>query len=288
MIYNEQIFPIGIGTFRIDLSNKEQATEALLYSLSRGQNYFDVSSMYEDGKVMTFIGEFLSTVDRNKVFISCKISNDINCTEDIAHYLDKYLKMLQLDYVDCLEFHAPKFCKISLLEAYHEMKKMVDKGLVRYLGISNCTFEQLIELNDNVGIDIFDGVYNLECKTYENNRVLEYCYNHNIKFVCYQPLRRNRTAKRNYPLLVNLAKKYNKTQNQIILNWIIKEKRISPIIKSTSIERIDENNDSLNFEMSGVDMEKLNSFKAEEFDNVIIDWEENGGITIDQLPNQFN
>ena len=99
---------------------------------------------------------------------------------------------------------------------------------------------------------------------------------------------RNRTAKRNYPLLLELSKKYNKTQNQIILNWIIKEKGIKAIIKCTNIERIDENLEALKFEMEKTDYEKLNNFRNKEFDNVKIDWYYTGeGVTIDQLANQF-
>ncbi len=86
---------------------------------------------------------------------------------------------------------------------------------------------------------------------------------------------------------MELALKYNKTQNQIILNWIINRKNIMPLIKSTNIERIDENNESINFKMSDDDYNKLDDFRNTEFDNVKIDWDCNGGVTIDQLANQF-
>ena len=83
------------------------------------------------------------------------------------------------------------------------------------------------------------------------------------------------------------SEKYNKTQNQIILNWIIKEKKIIPLIKSTNIGRIDENNGSLSFEMEKEDYEKLTEFRSKEFDDIVIDWADKGGIPIDQLANQF-
>jgi len=119
------------------------------------------------------------------------------------------------------------------------------------------------------------------------NEIIDYCKDHNIKFCAYQPLRRNRTANRNYPLLVELSEKYSKTQNQIILNWIIKHKKLNVLIKTTNNNRINENINSLNFEMDIKDYNKLDSFRAEEFDNIVIDWEGKGGITVDQLANQF-
>ena len=83
------------------------------------------------------------------------------------------------------------------------------------------------------------------------------------------------------------SEKYGKTQNQILLNWIVKEKGIFPIIKSTNMERIKENLNALNFNMESEDYEKLNEFRSKEFDEVAIDFLGKGGITIDQLANQF-
>ena len=144
------------------------------------------------------------------------------------------------------------------------------------------------EINANVKLDFFEGVYNLECKINESIGILDYCKKNNIEFVAYQPLRRNRTQLKNYELLVELSQKYNKTQNQIILNWIMKEKKINVLIKSTNCDRIDENIKSLDFEMEENDYKRLNDFKNEEFENIKIDWDNVGdGISIDQFPNQF-
>jgi len=176
----------------------------------------------------------------------------------------------------------------ELLDTYKEMKRLVNIGKVRYLGISNCNLEQLKEINEKIKLDFFEGVYNLECKTNEHIGILDYCKENDITFIAYQALRRNRTAERKYPVLLELAEKYKKTQNQIILNWIIKEKGIKPLIKCTNVERINENLSSLDFEMEKKDYEKLNSFESEEFNNIKIDWYGTGdGVTIDQLPNQF-
>ena len=68
----------------------------------------------------------------------------------------------------------------------------------------------------------------------------------------------------------------------------MKEKKINVLIKSTNCDRIDENIRSLDFEMEENDYKRLNDFKNEEFENIKIDWDNVGdGISIDQLPNQF-
>jgi len=283
----EDIFKIGIGTWKINCDDFDKDLDALIYSYQKGENYLSLYMMYNDGKVVNEMRKFIDKVDRQNIFINANLEPMIEKIEDVEKQLDEYLDILNIDYVDSLQVHDPFVSKIPLLDVYKEIAKLVEKGKVRYIGISNTNLEQLKDINSVVKIDFFEGLYNLECKTYEDIGVLDYCYENDIKFVCYQPLRRNRTSNRNYPILVELAKKYNKTQNQIILNWIINEKKIMPLIKSTNIERISENIDSIYFKMDDTDYEKLNKFRSEEFDSVEIDWSGNGGILIDQLANQF-
>lgn len=287
MINKENIYPIGIGTWKIDYENIDNDIKALVHSYNKGQNYLSLYMLYNNGEVVKKLKKFIDIVGRENLFINVNLEPTIKKREDVSKQLNEYLEILNIDYVDSLELHSPRFTNIPLTDVYEEIKKLVDLHKVRYIGISNSNLEQLIELEKIIKIDFFEGVYNLECKLYEDIGLLDYCDRHNIKFICYQPLRRNRTALRNYPVLKELSEKYNKTQNQIILNWIIKEKKILPLIKSTNIERINENNDSLNFEMDKEDYNKLNEFRSIEFDNIEIDWNNNGGIPIDQLPNQF-
>lgn len=288
MLNKDDIFPIGIGTWKIDYENIGNDIKGLRYSYEKGQNYLSLYMLYNGGAVVRCLKDYVDGIDRNKIFINVNIEPTIEKLEDIEKQLNEYLEILNIEYVDNLQLHTPNATKLPLIDTYNEMKRLADIGKVRYLGISNCNLEQLKEVNEKVKIDFFEGVYNLECKTNEDIGILDYCKENDITFIAYQALRRNRTAKRNYPLLVELSEKYNKTQNQIILNWIIKEKGIKPIIKCTNIERINENLEALKFEMEEIDYERLNNFRNKEFDNIKIDWSYTGkGITIDQLANQF-
>lgn len=87
-------------------------------------------------------------------------------------------------------------------------------------------------------------------------------------------------------MLVELANKYNKTQNQILLNFYVKEKGIIPITKANKIEHIKLNLEALDFEMEEQDYQKLNDFRCEEFDKLEVDWLDNGGIPIYKFANQ--
>lgn len=287
MINKNDIFELGIGTWKIDYENIENDMEALIHSYNLGQNYLSLSMLYNNGEVVKQIKKFIDKVDRNKLFIATNLEPNIECKDDIEKQLDEYLQILDIEYVDMLQLHKPSFSEIPLIDVYREIQRLVSLGKVKYIGISNASIEQLSLINKEIKIDFFEGIYNLECKIYEDVKVLDYCNENDIKFLCYQPLRRNRTAKRNYPLLVELANKYNKTQNQIILNWITNEKKMVALVKSTNITRIDENKQALDFKMDIEDYQRLNNFRSKEFDNIKVDWNDNGGISIDQLANQF-
>ncbi len=194
---------------------------------------------------------------------------------------------MKIDYVDSLQVHLPHSMKMPLLEIYEEMDKLVKKGKVRFLSASNTTLDQLKELQQNFKLFSFEGVYNLECKYYENIGLIDFCKENTIQFVCYQALRRNHIAKMNYPFLAEIAKKYDKTQNQILLNWLVKEKAVSTLIKTNTIQNIDSNLEALDFVMEKEDLKILNDFQDERFNQMEIDWKNQGGVSIDQLANQF-
>lgn len=279
--------PIGIGTYNIDLNDKNKSLNALLYSVENGQNFLSTSLLYNNCKVVDFLKEFFDKVNQDNIFLTCHLEPYIEKIEDIENQLDEYLKRMNIEYVDALQVHTSYVSKIPLLDTYNEIDRLVKKGKVKYLSASNTTLDELKELHKNFNIFSFEGVYNLECKYYENVGLIDYCQKNNIKFICYQALRRNNIAKMNYHFLLEMTKKYNKTQNQILLNWLIKEKKLNTIIKTTSIENINSNLNSLDFTLENDDLKILNSFQDKRFNDIEIDWKNQGGITIDKLASQF-
>ena len=141
----KNIFPIAIGTYGLGASRSEswednnseliideEEMDALIYSYEQGQNYIDTSYIYAGGLTMKFISEFIKRVDRSKLFISVKIENYIEKVEDIEEQLDKYLKVLGIDYADTILLHTPKASKIPLEDSYNELERLVEKVKSRY------------------------------------------------------------------------------------------------------------------------------------------------------------
>ncbi|MCI8961697.1 MAG: aldo/keto reductase [Clostridia bacterium] len=287
MVEDNEINPIGIGTYKLDLENKEETLKALLYSVYKGQNLMSTSLLYDNCNVVDFLYNFFKEVDKDKIFLTCHLEPYIEKREDVEKQLDEYLKRMHIDYVDSLQVHMSYASKIPILETYEEMEKLTKKGKVRYLSASNTNFETLKQIQQNFKLYSFEGVYNLECKYNENVGLMDFCKENHIKFICYQALRRNNIAKMNYPFLVKMAEKYGKKQNQILLNWLIKEKGLSTIIKTNTITNIDTNLEALSFILKSEDIETLNNFQDKRFNDIEIDWNNDGGITIDKLASQF-
>ena len=280
------IFKIGIGTWKIDPENFEKDLEALKYSFDLGQNYLPLSLLYNNGEVVEKMKDFIKLVGRENLFICANLERYVEKIEDVENQLNDYLKILDIDYVDCFQIHTFAVCKISMLDIYREIDRLVKFGKLKYIGVSNVNLEQLKQINSIVKIDFFEGIYNLDCKYYENKGLIDYCKENDILFTAYQPLRRNKIAQKNYFFLKDLAEKYNKTQNQIMINWIVKEKEIIPLIKSTNKDRIKENIEALDFNMEKEDYNQLNEFQNDRINSIEINWNDESGVTIDQLANQ--
>lgn len=302
MITKQTIFPIAIGTYGLGAPRTEswedkndksyddsKDLESLMRSFESGMNYIDTSYIYAGGQTMQFLKKFFKLIPRDKIFIAVKIEKFVESKLDIESQINKYLQLMGLDFADSILLHVPIATKLPLDETYYEMSKFVQKGLSKHLSVSNLSLNQLKLLVEKGKFDIFsfEGLYNLECKINEDIGIIQYCKDHDIAFICYQPLRRNRTANKNYPLLVELSNKYNKTQNQIILNWIIKEKKLIAMIKAGNEAHLKENLGALKFDIDKEDLKKLNEFRNKEFDNIEVDWEDKGGVSIYKLATQL-
>ena len=92
MIEKEDFFPIGIGTFRLNLEDKENTLKGLLYSVEKGQNFISTALVYDNEKVVEFLKNFFSVVDRSKIFLMAHLKRYIKKTEDVEKQVNKKKK----------------------------------------------------------------------------------------------------------------------------------------------------------------------------------------------------
>ena len=264
--------------------------EAHRCARTAGMTFLETSYVYAGGATMRFLADFIGTVPRESLFITVKIEQPVRDKADVGRQLDAYLRELSIDHADALLLHTPSASAIPLLETYGSIAEQVEVGKVRYISASNlgitdplqilCRHHQLFSL---------EGLCHLECKMHEDVGLLDFCAAEGIIFVAYMPLRLDYTAKRNYPLLLELSDEDACAQNQVILSWIIHGKGFVPIVKAGSVAHVRENIKALDLELEQDHPDQLNRFRNAEFDDIAIDWSDSGhGVPIYRVASKFS
>ena len=279
----KDVSKIGMGTWTI--KNEIKEVEIMKFYFDKGINYIDVVLAYDNGETIKVVSKFLKMINREDIFINAFITYGCNTINDIKKQIDFYLNELNTDYLDCVTLQGLDAIGFDLNEYSKEILNLKEENKFLKIGYSNISREQFDSLVDHM--DLFEGLYNVENKINEDIGILGRCMELNIPFYAYQPLRRNRIAKQNHKEIVELASKYNKTQNQILINWMVKHKDIGVVIKSSNKEHIEENVSSLGFDMNNEDYLILDKFRNEKFDSLLVCYKsEEGKVRIDQVPNQ--
>lgn len=301
MIDPKDIFPIGIGTWgiggymlkdpAIDLYKQETA---LIYMLKSGMNFMEANAWYSEGQsVSTLAKAFKSSgKKRSEIFICQAVYVKDKKFDNIEREVESILKLFDTDYIDSFQFTTSVFTNFGFEKCVKLVDKLITKNIIRYTSITNESRFLLERYHKQFGDKLFSHEVaftfeNRENETDENGPV-PYAIKKGFKTVVFQPLRRNRTALRNWPILVELSKKYNATQNQIILAWIL-SKGFLPLTKSETISHIDEHIGSIGIKIENEDLRRLEEFRVEGYKIPKIDWDKTSeGEDISQLPNIFD
>ena len=300
MINKTDLSKMGIGTWGVggfmeaDPNNNDVGQiDSIAYTLNKGINYVETVYMYAQGKAVDLLSKAVkkSGVDRNKIFITLSVyQKDASTIVEAENRVNDFLKTLGTDYIDSVQFTMGLVNGLGLESIRTMVDKLMSEGKTRFTSLTNSSPEFLKTYHQTFGDKLFahEGVYNFEVRENEKFGLTGYAKQNGILNVVYQPLRRNLTASRNWPLLVELSKKYGKTQNQIILNWIV-SKGFFPLVKSSITTHIDENLASFDFQIEPADLDRLNSFEIPNYTAPKIDWYDAGeGVKIHQLPNVFD
>lgn len=258
------IHPLGIGTFKFKSEYKQIKNSFIL-----GQNLIDCNLAYNDGLTLKKISKYICK-ETKKPLLYCKLYKIISRIEDIEKQIDEYLRILKVSTLDIVSIHSLDILNnIDLIDVYKELQRLQNAGKIRYLGLCNTSKKQLEQvLNFGINILTFEGVYNIFCKYYENCGLFDLCKMRNIKFIAYQPLLMGKFASKQNTLLTKLAKKYDKTIPQILLNYYILHKKIMVLVKSSNKDHIIQNS-NYNFfieENDYLKLDKLNTNKHYEID----------------------
>ena len=241
---------MGIGgEFERDDTQQVEHVRALQYGIELGLNFLDTAEIYSDGYSEELVGRAVKG-KRHGVFISTKFSPENSSYEGVLKAAEGSLRRLNTDYIDLYQAHWPN-PKISVAETMEAMEKLIADGKIRQIGLSNFSKREMVAAQNHLETNrIFSNQleYNLFDRFIEQE-IAPHCLSENAYVIAYSPLDKGRTTDgdERRKLLFELGAKYEKTPSQIALNWIISQKSVLAIPKSTNLKHIRENAEAANF-----------------------------------------
>ncbi len=249
-----EIPALGYGTYKVEDGN--QAVESVKTALATGYRHIDTASFYGNEES---IGEAVrqSGIPRNEVFVVSKVWNTEQGYEKTINSFETSLKKMKFDYLDLFLVHWPK--EISG-ETWRALEKLYREGKIRAIGVSNFMVHHLENLLKTA--EIMPMVNQIEFHPQLMQKgVLDYCKEKNIIVEAWAPLMRGRIF--DIPLLKELSEKYNRTISQIVLRWDL-QMGVVTLPKTVNPNRIAENMNIFDFELSQEDMQKICDLNTEE------------------------
>ena len=235
----------GIGTF---LLTPDEAEASVLSALACGYRLIDTANAYVNEKA---VGRAMkkSGVERKDIFLETKLWPAFYGQADAV---DKTLERLDTDYIDLLLIHQPAG---NYVAGYQLMEKAYKEGKVRAIGLSNFTPGQIQEILDLC--EVKPAVLQTEVHPYSQEKELkEFLAKEGMVIQAWYPLGHGDRSLIQEPLFTELAKKYGKSNAQIILRWHIQAGDIV-IPGSKNPDHIKANLDLFDFALTEDEMAKI-------------------------------
>lgn len=248
-----QIPAIGFGTYQIP---QNLAAKAVADALSCGYRHIDCASAYDNQEA---VGRGIkeSGIDREDIFITSKVWVTDMDEEKTLEACEKTIRELNIEYLDLYLIHWPK---PNSRHCYQIMQRLLEKKLVRSIGISNFKPHHMEEFIK--GEPVVPVINQIECHPYlQQQETLQYCRDHNIAVTAHSPFMEGKMFQ--VPELAEIADKHHKSVAQVALRWNY-QRGIIVIPKSVNVSRMKENFDIFNFCLDEEDMAAIRALETGE------------------------
>lgn len=251
-----QIPCLGFGTYKAATGN---SADIILTAIEAGYRFFDTASFYG---TEIYLAEAIkrSGLKREDFFITSKVWKTEMGYQETLDAFERTLINLNTDYLDLYLIHWPrptldKEWKDICLDTWKAMEELYKAGRIRAIGLSNFLPHHLDVILQNCNIKPM--VNQLEMNPgYTQEAAVNYSQANGILVQAWSPLGRQRVLQA--PLLTELAAKYKVSPARICLRFEL-QKGINPIPKASAMERMKDNMNVFDFEISTEDMQRLNT-----------------------------
>jgi 2,5-diketo-D-gluconate reductase A len=239
---------LGFGTYQIYPNECEQC---VYDAIMAGYRLIDTAAAYQNEEA---VGRAIkrSGVPREELFITTKLWIQDTGYERTKKAFAKSLERLQLDYLDLYLIHQPFG---DVYGSWRAMEELYREGKIRAIGVSNFQMDRLIDLI--IHNEVIPAVNQIEthpfCQQIESAQFMK---DHNVQIESWAPFAEGRNNIFQNEVLVSIAEKHKKSVAQVILRWLT-QRGVVAIPKSVHKERIIENFNIFDFELSQEDMERI-------------------------------
>lgn len=275
---------IGLGTWK---SKPGEVYQAVLWALEAGYRHIDCAAIYNNEKeVGTALEKAFkdNLVKREELFVTSKLWNSNHRMDDVQPALKRTLDDLKLKYLDLYLIHWPisfkqgvgfaenreefyTYSDVPLIQTWEAMEQCKDLGLTKHIGVSNFNTKKLGELIKSGRI--VPEMNQVEMHPFlPQEKLVDFCRSNGILLTAYSPLgsgdRSSSIKKPNEPSLLDnptvneIASIHKASPAQVLIAYSI-YRGIAVIPKSTNKERISQNLESLNIELTEADFKKLSN-----------------------------
>ncbi|WP_324665644.1 aldo/keto reductase [Haloarcula sediminis] len=252
---------LGFGAMRItgediigEPDDVENAREVVRRAVELGVDFIDTADSYGPGVSERLLGETLE-VGREDLVVATKGGLLRNTDADwLPHGDPDYLRnaylcsrdRLGVDTIDLYQLHRPD-PDTPFEDSVHALAELKDAGLVRHVGLSNVSVEQLEQARDIVDIATVQNEYNVANR--DTQDVLDACENYGIGFIPWFPLAAGEAD--DVDGIDGIAERHDATPYQIALAWLLESSDVTlPIPGTASLEHLEQNVAAADIELS--------------------------------------
>jgi len=246
-----EIPQLGFGVFQIEPESTRTAT---LTALEVGYRHIDTAEMYGNEKE---VGQAVreSGIDRDEIFVTSKLNNGVHDPDDAMSAFQRSLDVLDIGHIDLFLVHWPLPGVGDFAETWKAMERMYEGGRVRAIGVSNFQKHHLDRLFAET--TVVPAVNQIEIHPYlTQDDLRDFDREHGIATEAWSPIAQGKVLKD--PVLVRIAERVGRSTAQVTLRWHIQRGDIV-FPKSVTPERVQENFELFDFELSDGDMTDISS-----------------------------